>query len=150
MVNPSPFTTWRTENEHLMPVHVHIGNLAAQSGASLFLHTHSPPYRPHLGIVPPSISAAHPWIYNKTENLTPFDIEYGSSFTHAIAEDTDLLPGGLLYGVEVIDGFRGWKIRNDVLRLARENGLWMGLWSVFEMKKGSKLIIFEKYQRWTR
>ncbi|KAI0280292.1 GPI mannosyltransferase [Russula aff. rugulosa BPL654] len=71
-------------------VHVHIGNLAAQSGASLFLHTHSPPYRPHLGIVPPSISAAHPWIYNKTEeNLTSADIAYDSSFTHAIAEDTD-------------------------------------------------------------
>jgi len=127
-----------------MPVHVHIGNLAAQSGASLFLHAHSPPYRPQLGIVPP-ISAALPWIYNKTENLTPADLAYDSLFTHAIAEDADLLPVGSLYAVEVIDGFRGWKIRNDVLRLVRENGLSIGLWRVFEMKKDIKLFIIEKY-----
>jgi alpha-1,6-mannosyltransferase len=127
-----------------MPVHVHIGNLAAQSGASLFLHTHSPPYRPHLGIVPPSISAAHPWIYNKTENLTLADIAYDSSFTHAIAEDIDLLPVGSLYTVEGIDGFRGWKIRNDVLRLVRKNGLLIGLWKVFEMKKDIELFIFDR------
>jgi alpha-1,6-mannosyltransferase len=128
-----------------MPVHVHIGNLAAQSGSSLFLHTHSPPYRPDLGIVSPSTSTAHPWIYNKTENLTPADIAYDSSFTHAIAEDTDRLPVGSLHAVEVIDGFRGWKLRNDVLRLIRENGLLMGLWKVFEMKKDIDLFIFERY-----
>lgn len=125
-------------------VHVHIGNLAAQSGASLFLHTHSPPYLPHLGIVPPSISAAHPWIYNKTENLTPADIAHDSLFTHAIAEDADLLSVGSLHAVEVIDGFRGWKIRNDVLRLVHENGLLIGLWKVFEMKKGNELFIIER------
>lgn len=127
-----------------MPVHVHIANLAAQSGASLFLHTHSPPYRPHLGIVPPSISAAHPWIYNKTENLTSADIAYDSSLTHAIAENTDLLSVGSLYPVEAIDGFRGWKIRKDILRLVRENGLLIGPWKVFEMKKDNELFIFEK------
>ena len=125
-----------------MPVHVHIGNLAAQSGASLFLHTHSPPYRPHLGIVPPLISAAHPWIYNKTENLTLADIANDFSFTHAIAEGPDLLLNGSLHGVEVIDGFRGWNIRSDVLKLVRKDGL-IGLWRVFEMKKDIKLFIFE-------
>jgi alpha-1,6-mannosyltransferase len=128
-----------------MPVHVHIGNLAAQSGASLFLHTHSPPYRPHLGIVPPSISAEHPWIYNKTENLTPSNIAYDSPFTHAIEEDTDLLPVGSLHAVEVIDGFRGWKIRHDIWRLIRKDGLLIGLWKVLEMKKGTELLIFERY-----
>lgn len=143
MVNPSPFSAWRTENEHIIPVHVHIGNLAAQSGASLFLHAHSPPYRPHLGIVPSSTSATHPWVYNKTENLTPANIAHDSSFTHAIAEDRDLLPVGSLDAVEVIDGFRGWKIRNDVLRLVRKNGLLIGLWNVFEMKKDNELFIFE-------
>jgi alpha-1,6-mannosyltransferase len=127
-----------------MTVHVHMGNLAAQSGASLFLQTHSPPYLPHLGIVPPTISAAHPWIYNKTENLTSADIAYDSLFTHAIAEETDLLPVESLHAVEVIDGFRGWKIRNDVLKLVRKNGLLLGLWKVFEMKKDIELLIFEK------
>jgi len=50
-----------------------------------------------------------------------------------------------LHAVEVIDGFRGWKIRNDVLRLIRENGLLIGLWKVFEMKKDIELFILEKY-----
>lgn len=127
-----------------MPVHVHIGNLAAQSGASLFLHANSPPYRPHLGIFPPSTSAAHPWIYNKTENLTPANIAYDSPFTHAIAEGTDLLSVGLLHAAEVIDGFRGWKIRKDVLRLVRKDGLFIGLWKVLEMKKDTELLIFER------
>jgi len=48
-----------------------------------------------------------------------------------------------LHAVEVIDGFRGWKIRNDVLRLIRENGLLIGLWKVFEMKKDIELFILE-------
>ena len=34
-------------------VHVHVANLAAQSGASLFLHIHAPPYRERIGILPP-------------------------------------------------------------------------------------------------
>src|ERR1700755_2234696 len=124
-----------------MSVHVHIGNLAAQSGASLFLHSHSPPYRPHLGIVPHTISATHPWIYNKTENLTPADIMRNSSFTHAIVEDTDLLPARSMNAVEVISGCGGWKIRNDVLSLVRRNGQLIGLWRVFEMKRDIKLFI---------
>jgi alpha-1,6-mannosyltransferase len=125
-------------------VHVHIGNLAAQSGASLFLHTHAPPYRPHLGIVRPSISA-HPWVYNKTEKLTPANIAYDSAFTHVIAESRDALPAGGWKIVDVIDGFGGWRIKNDVLKLVRENGLPRGLWSVLEMKKETKLFIFERH-----
>ena len=103
-------------------MHVHIGNLAAKSGASLFLHTHVPPYRPHLGIVPLSISV-RPWVYNKTENLARDDIAYNSAFTHwhVITKSRDGLPGGQ------------WK------RLLR------GLWRVLEMKKVTKLFTFERY-----
>src|SRR6267142_3928022 len=134
----------RADDGRIMIVHVHIANIAAQSGASLFLHTHAPPYRSSLGIRAPAISAAHPWIYNKTENLTPADVAYDSSFTHVIAESGDALPTGRWELVDVIDGCQGWKIRKDVLELVRERGL-EGLLSVLEMKKASKLWIFEKH-----
>jgi alpha-1,6-mannosyltransferase len=126
-----------------MTAHVHIANLAAQSGASLFLHTHAPPYRSSLGIRPPTISAAHPWVYNKTENLTPTDVAYDSPFTHVISESGDALPAGWWELVDVIDGFQGWRVRKDVLGLVRERGL-EGLMSVLEMKKENKLWIFER------
>jgi alpha-1,6-mannosyltransferase len=126
-----------------MTVHVHIANLAAQGGASLFLHTHAPPYRPNLGILPPAISSAHPWVYNKTENLTPADVAFNSPFTHAIAESGDALPAGRWELVDVIDGFQGWKVRKDVLGLVRRRRL-EGLLSVLEMKKEKKLWIFER------
>jgi len=125
-------------------VHVHISNLAAQSGASLFLHTHAPPYRERLGMVPLTISDAHqPWIYNKTENLSPADIAYSSAFTHVIAESRDALPSGRWELIDVIEGFDGWKVHRDVLRLVRERGV-QGLWGILEMKKAEKLWIFEK------
>jgi alpha-1,6-mannosyltransferase len=124
-------------------VHVHIANLAAQSGASLFLHTHAPPYRSSLGILPPAVSAGHPWIYNKTEHLTPADFAYHSLFTHVIAESGDALPAGRWEVVDVIDGFQGWRVSKDVLRLIHEKGL-EGLWGVLEMRKENKLWIFER------
>jgi alpha-1,6-mannosyltransferase len=127
-----------------MTVHVHIANLAAQSGASLFLHTHAPPYRSSLGLLPPAVvSAAHPWIYNKTENLSSAHIAYDSSFTHVIAESGDALPAGRWELVDVIDGFHGWQMRRDVLTLVRKSGL-EGLWGVLEMKREDKLWIFER------
>lgn len=130
-----------------MTVHIHIANLAAQSGASLFLHAHAPPYRLGLGISPPTtISAAHPWIYNKTENLAPAEIAYDSPFTHVISESRDALPAGRWELVDVIDGFQGWKVRKNVLGLVRERGL-EGLWRVLEMKKENKLWVFTKRGR---
>ena len=131
------------DDERTITVHVHIANLAAQSGASLFLHTHAPPYRASLGIHPPAISTGLPWIYNKTEHLTPSDIAYHSPFTHVIAESGDALPAGRWEVVDVIDGFQGWKVSRDVLKLIREKGL-EGLWRVLEMKKENKLWVFER------
>jgi len=126
-------------------VHVHISNLAAQSGASLFLHTHAPPYRERLGVLPPTTSSAvyHPWIYNKTENLTPADIAYSSTFTHVIAESRDALPAGRWEIVDVVYGFEGWRVHRDILGLVRKRGL-HGLWGVLEMMQAGKLWIFEK------
>ena len=70
-----------------MTVHVHICNLAAQTGASLFLHTHAPPYPAGLDIAPSSHSAD--WVYNKTEHLTPKQVTASHSITHVIAELTN-------------------------------------------------------------
>lgn len=144
---PSQCAMRRSANESnaRSSVHVHISNLAAQSGASLFLHTHAPPYRERLGVLPPADSAVynHPWIYNKTENLTLAHIAYSSEFTHVIAESSDALPVGRWEIVDVVDGFQGWKVRRDILGLVRKRGL-QGLWGVLEMKKAEKLWIFEK------
>jgi hypothetical protein len=60
-----------------------------------------------------------------------------------IAESRDALPAGRWQVVDVIDGFRGWKVRKDVLGLVSEKGL-EGLWRVLEMKKENKLWIFER------
>ena len=147
VIGPTPPThvtaRQQTDDERTLTVHVHIANLAAQGGASLFLHTHAPPYRSSLGIRPPAVSTADQWIYNKTENLAPADMAYDSPFSHVIAESRDALPAGPWELVDVIDGFQGWKVRKDVLRLVRERGL-KGLLSVLEMRKENKLWIFER------
>jgi len=124
-------------------VHVHVANLAAQSGASLFLHTHTPPFRERIGILPTASAVHHPWVYNKTEDLTPADIAYSSAFTHVIAESKDALPAGRWEIIDVIDGFEGWNVHRNVLGLVRERGL-QGFWGILEMKKAEKLWIFEK------
>jgi alpha-1,6-mannosyltransferase len=102
-------------------VHFHIGNLAAQSDASLLLHAHVPPYCPHLGIIPLSINT-HPWVHNKKEKLMPADIAYDSAFTHwhVVAESRDGLPAGR------------WE---RLLRTMR----------VLRTKKETKLPTFERY-----
>ena len=82
------------------PVHVHISNLAAQTGASLFLQTHSAPYPPFL----PSLTSGQNWTYNKTENLTTYS---PSPFTHLIVEASGPLPRGWKK-VECIEGLDGW------------------------------------------
>ncbi|KAJ3916915.1 alpha-1,6-mannosyltransferase subunit [Lentinula edodes] len=69
---------------HAKAYHVHISNLAAQTGASLFLQEHSPPF--------PSFSSqnqipTYPWtVYDKTENLTLEELSGSLNITHLIAE----------------------------------------------------------------
>jgi len=80
-------------------VHVHLSNLAAQTGASLFLQTRSAPYYPSL----PGPSSGLNWTYNKTENLTTYS---PSRFTHLIAEASEPVPWGWRK-VECVGGFDG-------------------------------------------
>ncbi|KAF8805435.1 alpha-1,6-mannosyltransferase subunit [Phlegmacium glaucopus] len=99
-------------NTHPQP-HVHISNLAAQSGASLFLQLHSSPHYLHQ----PLSNTNNEWIYNKTENLTIPSL-CSSSITHLISEippSKDPLLDKHWYTVEVIKGFDHWTIDWDVL-----------------------------------
>ena len=75
----SPRENTLSSLEYTSIVHVHISNLAAQTGASLFQQVHAPPYLPWAGS---SVS----WVYNKTENMTPAQLTAGRQITHAIAE----------------------------------------------------------------
>ena len=91
----------------LPPVHVHISNLAAQTGASLFLQTRSAPYYLSLPSPPPGLD----WTYNKTEGLTTHS---PSQFTHLVAEASGPVPWGWKK-VECIEGFDGWSLNPGVL-----------------------------------
>ena len=91
----------------LPSVHVHMSNLAAQTGASLFLQTHSTPYHPSL----PTPSSGLNWTYNKTENLTVYS---PSRFTHLIAEASEPVSLGWKK-VDCIEGFDRWSLNPRVL-----------------------------------
>ncbi|KAJ7592689.1 glycosyltransferase family 22 protein [Mycena floridula] len=71
-------------NQTSPPPHVHLCNLAAQSGASLFLQIHSPPY-PSPSLLKTSFVEAA-WIYNKTEMLTMQSLSDSKALTHLIIE----------------------------------------------------------------
>ncbi|KAK7695295.1 hypothetical protein QCA50_002485 [Cerrena zonata] len=123
------------DREH---VHVHISNLAAQTGASLFLQTHAPPYLTQIGIHPPPKS--HNWVYNKTENLTQLDITNTKDFTHVIAEVGDDAAGFALQQwdvVEAVEGFERWVPNLDLLKGA-------SIWELLQMVKSDKLVILER------
>ena len=120
----------------LAPPHIHISNLAAQSGASLFLQLHSSPHYYHQ-----PLSITHDeWNYNKTENLSISDLCSLSPpvFTHLISEippSKDPLLDTHWYVVEVIKGFDRWTIDWDlleakgnlskILRLVTSDKLWI-------------------------
>ena len=64
----------RTSSHITAGIRVHLCNLAAQSGASLFLHEYSSP----------GLHSAPEWIYDKTEGIVS---TANATFTHAIIED---------------------------------------------------------------
>lgn len=130
----------------ISPVHVHISNLAAQTGASLFLQTHAPPYPEGLGLEPPR--GYTPWVYNKTEDVTPTQLTANRHITHAIAE---IEPGN----VRAFDGtkFPGkwWKLTaivtgfdRAVLDLPALKADLMRPWEVLKFAKSEQLAILEK------
>ncbi|KZT23137.1 glycosyltransferase family 22 protein [Neolentinus lepideus HHB14362 ss-1] len=118
-------------------VHVHISNLAAQTGASLFLHAHAPPYPPYLA--PPR--ASH-WTYNKTESLDAKSLTVSTRITHIIAESTsdfDLQRKWTL--VDSVAGFDHWEKNFAVLK---NGGGLKELLAIVTMAQIDKLYILER------
>ena len=126
-------------------VHVHISNLAAQTGASLFLHEHAPPFLSTLSLSEPRVSEPS-WTYNKTESLTPSMIS-SSSFTHLIAESPEMA-GGAWTVVEAIPAFTRWKWNHAVWSKLRTGRVWeipLDQWGrVLEMEMEDRLWILAR------
>ena len=132
-------------------VHVHISNLAAQTGASLFLHTHAPPFLPELG-VPPN----QHWVYDKTEHLNPQLLTGSKEITHVIAEcggSCSPIPSGFSSNnwqpVASISGFDRWRINPRLLELAKRRGKGLirdlgVLVRPLEMVSSEKLVVLER------
>ncbi|KAI0682891.1 hypothetical protein BC835DRAFT_1423875 [Cytidiella melzeri] len=128
-------------------VQVHISNLAAQTGASLFQQTHAPPYFPDLGVRPPPL--AYDWVYDKTEDISPTSITTDCSITHAIVEIQDGVgmnaweATGFLKSswvrMAVIPAFEKWKFNVGALKLEP-----MKPWWVLEYVEGNKLAVLER------
>ncbi|KAA1476212.1 alpha-1,6-mannosyltransferase subunit [Dentipellis sp. KUC8613] len=116
-------------------VHVHISNLAAQTGASLFLQTHAPPYPAFI-----DASSANNWTYDKTEDLSARDLAAMPGLTHAITE-APLGRGWTV--VDVVKGFERWALQRDVKGLVEREGI-EGLLGVLKMVEGEKLWILER------
>ena len=76
---------------------VYIDNLAAQTGASLFLQNHAPPYPIWL-----EGETERSWTYDKTENVTDF-----GAFSHVLTEDASRFSEGVWEVADVIRGFTG-------------------------------------------
>ncbi|RPD59719.1 hypothetical protein L227DRAFT_576143 [Lentinus tigrinus ALCF2SS1-6] len=124
-------------------MHVHISNLAAQTGASLFLHSHAPPFHPVL-------NGTHPtnWVYDKTENLSFDALTRSPEITHLIAEMASITPfaASAWAPLAIVDGFDGWKLNLD-LKSAFQGGLFeglKGLMYVLEMVRSEKLVILRR------
>ncbi|KAK0446205.1 glycosyltransferase family 22 protein [Armillaria borealis] len=113
--------------------HVHISNLAAQTGASLFLQEHSPPY---LNAV-----KDRPWTYNKTENLTLQDLTMSKFITHLIMEPVEAAPTEWTV-VEEVQGFDRWHVDRSILSGRKD--LLTRPWDIVTMSKRTMLWIMER------
>ncbi|KAI0925707.1 hypothetical protein AcV5_008372 [Taiwanofungus camphoratus] len=129
-------------------VHVHISNLAAQTGASLFLHTHSPPYLLGLDIAP---STPH-WTYNKTEHISPKLLTAAPEITHVIAEADAGGARASGFGphvwtvVDAVDGFDKWMLNPNIKHLlkGRPADALDAVSHALVMNRSEKLLILER------
>ncbi|THV06315.1 hypothetical protein K435DRAFT_960579 [Dendrothele bispora CBS 962.96] len=140
--------------------HVHISNLAAQTGASLFLQEYAPPFYPPSSL--PSMlnsTSESEWTrYDKTENLALSALTARSEITHLISEasPSDLEVLGVKKSwreVKKIDSFDGWIVDWELLKGLKslkglgENGkagLVERVWEFLRMRKSPKLWIYER------
>ena len=119
--------------------------MAAQTGASLFLQVHCPPYA-DTSTWPPSSN----WTYNKTESLTPSTLMSFPGITHLIVEsDADVqyfVESGKWVLVDIVSGFERWRMpRKDVFRQIGEAIEKLNFWDLLpRMEKTDKLWIVER------
>lgn len=121
------------------PLHVHMSNLAAQTGASLFLQVHAPPFPSPSLVCPRSEHSEPPQrcfypVYDKSENMTLEQLTGSREVTHLISEWSPLemqsrsrvwrvlSPDGDDVQVKdvnakggVISAYAGWEINWEVL-----------------------------------
>lgn len=132
-----------------MPVHVHISNLAAQTGASLFLQINSSPYPPtSLVSAPSNLKAPLEWTYDKTESLTPQSLTASGAITHLISESPlTTIPSKLQkqwQAVESVEGFDRWVVDWDLIKGKDKEDILERLPDVLKMGKSEKLWILER------
>lgn len=125
-------------------MHVHISNLAAQTGASLFLHTHAPPYHPALL----HNTTTTVWIYDKREHLSFADLTRSTEITHLIAEADGLSLSSIKgwTAVAIVDGFDGWRLNRGVKHAFEESFFerLKGLGNALQMERSGKLVILKR------
>lgn len=128
----------------LAPPHVHICNLAAQSGVTLFQHLHAPP-QPSLLLGSHSVAPSLPWTYNRTENLSLADISSASHFTHIISEvspsDPDVIQSWRL--LKEIPAFHRVVFNKNIL-LERPHTLQRRAFDIFSIEQKNQLWIYER------
>ncbi|KAF5374448.1 hypothetical protein D9615_009109 [Tricholomella constricta] len=127
--------------------HVHISNLAAQTGASLFLHLNAPPYpatlQPYLH---KDLKAREAWwVYNKTESLTMGDLTANKRITHLIAEHRPTAEVARNWKVVAsVEGFVKWHLDADIIRTRISDVTREGLGNVARLVKEEQLWILER------
>jgi len=114
-----------------VPIRLHISNLAAQTGASLFLQENAAPY------INGHISS---WEYDKTEHLSDSDL---LSYTHQIAERPPL-DERTWRVVETTQIYDGWTVDWDILRGSKKHLLLESPWAAVGMKKKDVLWTLEQ------
>ncbi|TFK71490.1 alpha-1,6-mannosyltransferase subunit [Pluteus cervinus] len=150
--------------------HVHISNLAAQTGASLFQQLNAPPYppvslcstcHPPVNYLPELLEypdyeyRAGAWAYNKTENLRMQEVlGVKAGYTHLILEQkppvSKVGKGRPWEEVEVIKGFQGWTIDLEgVKELVGKSGNAVGAdrswwWWPLKMRTEAMLYILKR------
>jgi alpha-1,6-mannosyltransferase len=122
-------------------VQVHISNLAAQTGASLFLQSHSPPHIPSM-----TSPVTNDWVYNKTESLSPRDLTTSTPLTHLITESSvEFTKTGRWKLVNSVRGFSRWKWNLPQGGITKVLEVPLQQWlSVLEMETNDQLYILER------
>ncbi|KAG1863451.1 glycosyltransferase family 22 protein [Suillus tomentosus] len=137
----SALVTFNDQYADQHAVQVHISNLAAQTGASLFLQSHSPPYIPSM-----TAPVTNDWVYNKTESLSPRDLTTSTPLTHLIAESPlEFTRTGRWKLVDSVQGFSRWKWNIPRGGIAKVLEVPLHQWlSVLEMETNDQLYILER------